>query len=658
MERRKRIFWTPGILLLLLIAVAGVLSIYGMNFKNSHDNAVNNKLKSYKWLDHLDKEIITKRYLAPDISYDVKICIKNQMDFYNLSSIIPQKVQTHKNILVEIEEGIYFSNTDHILIGGKILPECSLSIIGKGDVTIMATSEDLQEGATQFEGYSVTDKYASTPVNPNDVYTDGKNLILLSVMNDSLNSGVKFIDKLFEKINPSDKMDLRYKLKCNIQPDMSAEQCRNLWLWTTHSWISSYEKIDSVADGYIYLTANREIELYQCPLNTDWKSWRIMPRIKVVNQSPSATGVYIDKNGLLYLPSEYGTIYKCDKGSFLSIKNSTLKSVEIAGIKFAGGNAPLININRVTDYVYIHDCDFNCQQDLSIRLSTDNGIIKNNTFRNSMKTVIEIPNNGYRNQEISNNRFTNCGNRLLNQGCIKAAAENVLISDNVFHNNLIAAVNVGAWHGSKPKGKISAIVEDNLIYNDEVFLKDYIANSLLDVSMLYVYTKNDNVIIRRNRLHGFRTLASGNGIYIDDGAYNINIYDNIITATDGNLYNINCRAKISDQAKKNAPAYSTGNFIANNIIDGPIRFEIRDDKAAEKYAESVYGGSIFLTTDNRNIKNRFVNVNDTYDEILNAYNIDLTITVSQDIYDKLQNTDRHAYSGFIEKWVMISAKKE
>lgn len=657
MVRHKRILCTPEILLFSVVAVAGVLTIYGSNFKTIDTEIENHGLQSEERLNHLDKEIITKRHLDPVTTYSITLFVKNQIDFDNLSLAIPLNAKTHKNILIEIEEGTYFSNTDHILIRDQILPECHLSIIGKGDVTVMATSDNLREEATQFEGYSVTDKYISSPVNPNYMYTDGEKLIHLSVTNDSITSGVKFIDKLFEKINPSDNKDLRYKLKCDILPNMSAEECRNLWLWATHSWISSYEKIDSVADGYIYLTANREIELYQCPLNTDYRSWKVMPRIKIVNQSPSETGVYVDKSGLLYLPPESKALYKCDKGSFLNIKNSELKSVEIAGIKFVGGNAPLIDINGITDYAYIHDCDFNCQQDLSIRLSTDNGIIKNNTFRNSMKTVIEIPNNGYRNQEISNNRFTNCGNRLLNQGCIKAAAENVLISDNVFHNNLISALNVGVWHGSKPKGKISAIVEDNLIYNDKVFLKDYIANSLLDVSMLYVYTKNDNVIIRRNRLHGFRTLASGNGIYIDDGAYNVNVYDNIVTAIDGKLYNINCRAKISEQAKENAPAYSTNNFIANNIIDGPIRFEAREDKATENYPESVYGGSLFLTKDHNIFKNRYVNVDASNDEIFQADNIDLTITVSQDVYDKLLKTDRPAFRDFIKKWVKVSEMK-
>ena len=485
---------------------------------------------------------------------------------------------------------------------------------------------------------------------------DGEKPIFLSVTDDSINSGVKYIEELFERINPKDKNDFRYRLKSNILPSMSTKECKNLWLWATHSWISSYEKIDSVADGYIYLTANPTIELYQCRLNTDYTTWKVMPRIKVINQYPSKNGIYIDNQGLLYLPKQFDSIFKCDKGSFLSLKESNLKSVEVSGLKFVGGNSPILDINRVLDYAYIHDCEFVCQQDRAIRLDTDNGIVKHNLFKHSMGTVITIPNNGHKNHIISNNIFTNCGQRLLNYGCIKVAGDSILISQNEFHNNLIAAINIGVHYASKALGPLYTIVEDNLIHNDSSILDGYMGNSLLDVSLLYIFTRNDNTIIRRNRFHGFRTVASGNGIFIDDGAFNIKVYDNLITDIEGNLYNINCRKRIVEEAMNCAPDYSTNNFIANNIIDGPIRFEIRDDEESEKYPQSVYGGSIFLKKDNVDFKNKYVNIDTSNDITIPVDNIDLTITVSQDIYDKIIKNDRPIYRDFINKWVKIGEK--
>lgn len=652
MTDTRKIFILTGILILSFF-LTGVLKLFGNRFnileKGNKDtiDQIENKLRN------LDKESVNIRQIVPDSIYDFKIRVSNQQEFETLSVLIPQKLQTCKNILVEIDEGTYFSNTNHILINDQFHPDCSLSIIGKGDVTIMATSDNLRKDARIYNGFTVTDMFADTSINPNEIFTDGENLIFLSVTDDSINSGVKFIDKLFEKINPNDTHDLRYKLKSDFLNNTSADECKNIWLWATHSWISSYEKIDSIVDGYIYLTANRDIELYQCPLNTDYTSWKIMPRIKIVNQTPSENGVYINNDGLIYLPNSHDSIFKCNKGQFLNLTNSGLKSIEVAGIKFVGGNAPIIDISNVTGYAYIHDCHFTCQQNLSIRLNTNNGIVMNNTFRNSMGTVIDIPNKGYRNHVIFNNRFTNCGNRLLNQGCIKAAADSVLISGNVFHNNLIAALNVGVWHGAKPQGRISSIVEDNLIYNDEEFLKDYIGKSLLDVSMLYVYTKNDNVIIRRNRLHGFRTLASGNGIYIDDGAYNVSVYDNIITDIDGKLYNINCRANITEKAKENAPAYSTNNFIANNIVDGPIRFEIRGDDKAFNYPKSSYGGSLFLLKGVGSIKNKIENASLSMDKKYLIDSIDLHLNLKPQDYDSIISNQRKVFIDYFNKWVQF-----
>lgn len=642
-----------GLTIALLFLVTYSLALWGNNIENS-DRCGDKILQIENRLLTLDKESVEISHIHIDSIYDVIIPVRNQEEFEMLSNLIPIKLQTYKNILVEIEEGIYFSNTNHIFINNQIHPNCRISFTGKGHVTIMATSHNLRDSAIESNDYVITNDLSNTYINPNDVFTDGENLILLSAMDNSVNCGVMFVNSLFEKILPDEKCDLRYKLKSEILPRMSADDCRNLWLWATHSWTSAFEKIDSIANGYIYLTADDEIELYQCPLNTDFRSWKVMPRIKIINQNPTDDGIYIDMDGRAYLPNSYKSIFKCDKGAFLNIKNSELKSVEISDIKFVGGNAPFIDINKVSDYAYIHDCDFTCQQNLSIRLCSDNGMVINNVFRNSMGTVIDIPNEGHSNHLISKNRFTNCGNRLLNQGCIKIAADNVLISWNIFHDNLIAALNVGVWHGAKQHGKIFSIIEDNLIYNDERFLKKYISNSLLDVSMLYVYTKNDKVIIRRNRLHGFKTLASGNGIYIDDGAYNVIVYDNIITNVDGKLYNINCRTDISDQAKVNAPRFGTNNFIANNIVDGPIRFEIREDDKASFYPKSEYGGCIFLLKSLDNINDKLINFDPSMDKMYNIDNIDLYLSLKPQDHNSIIRNRRKVFVNFFNRWSLIN----
>ncbi|MDE6696003.1 MAG: right-handed parallel beta-helix repeat-containing protein, partial [Muribaculaceae bacterium] len=605
-------------------------------------------------LRHLDNQLIIDRAIEPDMAYACCVTVENHRYFYYIQNFLNKGVPLFKNILIEIENGIYFSKTDHIFFENVRYPECRISIVGKDDVTIMATSQNLRNGDKIVNDKKVIVNCCRTVVNPEDTYTDGENLIFLSVKDSDYNDGVSFTEGLFEKINPEDKQDLRYRLKSRLLPDMSATECRNLWLWATHSWISSYEKIDSVKDRYIYLTANRETELYQCPLNTDYKSWKVMPRIKVVNYEPSDKDIYVDSDGQMTLPDGYEAIFKSDKGSFIRLDNSEIKSLEVSGIRFVGGNAAIIDVKGVSDYTLIHDCEFTAQQGPAIRFRTDNGIIKNNRFRNSVGNVIQIPNGGYQNHVISNNRFYNCGKRLLNHGCIKVAADSVLISQNTFHNNYISAVSIGVWHGTEQKGTIFTIAEDNVIYNDESILSDYLNNSLLDVSLFYVFTKNDNAIIRRNRIHGLRTLASGNGIYIDDGAYNVSVYDNIVTGIDGKLYNINCRSKISDNAKINAPAFSTGNMIAHNIVDGSIRYEIRMDAESEKYPLSKYGGTIFLSQNGMHFNNKLENIDTSLDK---NYKIDETgihIKITSIDYDSIISDKRKPFNDFFKKWVGIS----
>lgn len=644
----KKVYFIAGFLVTVLTVKSEILFESQRNTLSDTDGFMEEEI------ERLDRCTLPVREIIPDSVYDCKLKVTNRENFEKLPKLLAEKLPVSKNILIEIESGRYFSNTDHILLKNMCFPDSRLTIVGNGDVTVMATSGNLRDTEECSDGKRTVDL---VNVDPEDVYTDGDGLIFLSGKDSDENEGVSFVENLFEKINPKDKQDLRYRLKSSLLPDMSAEECRNLWLWATHSWISSYEKIDSVTDGYIYLTANREVELYQCPLNTDYKSWKVMPRIKVINYRPSNEGVYVDSDGRISLPDGYEAIYKCDKGAFIRLENSNIKSLEVSGIKFVGGNAPIIDVNVVTDYAYIHDCEFTAQQSSAIRLRTDNGVVYNNEFRNSVANVIHIPDGGYRNHVIYNNRFTNCGMRLLNQPCVRVAADSVLVAQNTFLNNYISTVGVGVWHGYEPKGRIYTIVENNTILSDESFLKDYESNSLLDVSQLYVFTKNDEAIIRRNRIHGLRTLASGNGIYIDDGAYNVSVYDNIVTGIDGKLYNINCRKNISDKAKANAPAYSTNNFIANNIVDGPIRFEIRDDSSAIKYQESLYGGTFFLTKEGKSFNNKLENVNTTNDEILSVEYIDLIVGVTPETYDLIIRNSTTENIDFLKKWIRIVGKQ-
>jgi len=97
----------------------------------------------------------------------------------------------------------------------------------------------------------------------------------------------------------------------------------------------------------------------------------------------------------------------------------------------------------------------------------------------------------------------------------------------------------------------------------------------MDGGAIYVWTKNDGTIIRTNYIHGFSGIGGNRGIFCDDGAYNVQIYGNVITGI-ANSYCIESRrvASVEDvQTKGTGIDKSNVNVqIRDNIIDGSILF--------------------------------------------------------------------------------------
>ena len=102
-----------------------------------------------KRLQNLDNVAIDIKEIRPDTAYDYIIKITNQKDFNDLSFNIPQKIQLYKNILIDIKEGTYFSNSNHILIKDQIKTDCRISIKGNNMGSILARSTNLKDALTQ-----------------------------------------------------------------------------------------------------------------------------------------------------------------------------------------------------------------------------------------------------------------------------------------------------------------------------------------------------------------------------------------------------------------------------------------------------------------------------------------------------------------------------
>ena len=169
---------------------------------------------------------------------------------------------------------------------------------------------------------------------------------------------------------------------------------------------------------------------------------------------------------------------------------------------------------------------------------------------------------------VTNNEFKDCGIGLGNTMCVRCNEAEYYIANNTFCNFGYSAIGVGLWYGHEKKHDIRGIIEHNEIY----FAGDYFAHrekyTLMDAGAIYVWTQNDDAIIRYNYIHEYGGMRLNSGIYCDDGASNCMIYGNVVLNTPDGC-SITSR-KVKDQ--KATHQNNSNNFMAENVVDGAVVF--------------------------------------------------------------------------------------
>lgn len=98
----------------------------------------------------------------------------------------------------------------------------------------------------------------------------------------------------------------------------------------------------------------------------------------------------------------------------------------------------------------------------------------------------------------------------------------------------------------------------------------------MDSGAIYAYTQNDDTQIRNNFIHDYTGMKDNRGIFMDDGAINVTVRDNVIMRI-ANSWSIDSRrvADIENEPGSQVQKANIGNTITNNKTDGRIRFEKR-----------------------------------------------------------------------------------
>lgn len=264
---------------------------------------------------------------------------------------------------------------------------------------------------------------------------------------------------------------------------------------------------------------------------------------------------------------------KCGAARFLTMENCTYRSLIIKGLVFRGSSDDnnLLHFTNVNSkQITINDCVFDYIRGNGVASfnKTENVSFTKNVIKNTGGDELFFMNNCL-NVRVTNNLFENCGQIISNSFCVRCYESEYYIANNTFKDFGYGAIGVGVWHGFEKKYYSGGIIEHNEIYFSPTYSAEAWKHMLMDSGAIYIWTQNDNVIIRYNYIHNYSGAGDNRGIFCDDGANNLKIYCNAITNI-ANSYCIDSRYSI-DQHE--GFLNNANNVMAKNVLDGPVRFQ-------------------------------------------------------------------------------------
>lgn len=506
------------------------------------------------------------------------IYINNQTDFNNISKLVKETIDKGElSIKVVILPGTYEFFEDHITFRDIQAPNVSLKIQGKGQVNIIPLGKNYKNGDI-YEGQ----------FNIENSWMNGRQDV-------NIWGNAKFIDGLVEVVNEENKL-CRFKSEDSFPKDIDVS---NAYVLTPQWYTSKAYKINRIEEEYVYFTAFDLNISYSggWNVNDDYNYSQKKLRYRLCNVGLDEDGLMLI-NKKITLPSMCPSIHEGKVQSFITIDNCSFKSIEINNLFFLGNGArnkkTLIYISQLNSKkTIVKNCSFIGMRSGVIYINKSNNIfVDGNVFKDCYYYGIISDNNSI-NTHVLNNYFYLMGKRVQNSFCVSCSGENFLVKNNEFKDFGYGGVAVGVWYGNEQKNPCRGIVENNEFSYSETYLKCIIDFGLMDGGAIYSYTKNDCTIIRNNFIHDISGIADNRGIFCDDGASGLNIYGNVIIGIQ-NSYCIDARRVVSVEnkpKKMKVERVNMNNVIANNIIDGDVRFEANEDVNNG----CRYGGNYILT---------------------------------------------------------------
>lgn len=466
--------------------------------------------------------------------------VHSQEDLHELSKQIKNTVNDGFNIIkVFVDKGSYYFD------------DGLLSFSGMNDVDIIIEGNN----SLLYGNGSMAD----VALTPNYAYLQDEKPV-------SLWSEVIQSDKLVNVVDKDKKL-------CRIPIAEGAKADKGDFIQISQWFKSPTYSISDVKDGYIYFEAP---DLEYILTRLGWS----------VNYDQIYGG---EKPRYRIFPHHtQNTVFLSDVVNFINVSNFS-GSLSISGLHFVGSaysswkGVVRVSASQQTQ-VYITDCIFEGCRNPCINIqNSSNVIIQNCVFQNNYQGCVAADDN-CRNITVRDNTFQDNGIGWTNSFNVSLSGTDFIIKSNRLVDFNYGGICVGCWWNRELNNLVTGDVCDNELYYTPEFYESYMLHSLMDGGAIYVLTQTDGITIRNNYIHDISGVKDNRGIFCDDGAKNVSITGNVIQRIQ-NSYCIDLR-KVASVAEK-VPDHNTGNACIDNLVDGDIRFYLRDGSCKESNNKKI-----------------------------------------------------------------------
>lgn len=277
-------------------------------------------------------------------------------------------------------------------------------------------------------------------------------------------------------------------------------------------------------------------------------------RLELFNLPKFGDGVFLDGDDVLNVPSQYKTVYVCTTPPILKLNGD--RDLTFEAITFTGANNTAIEIagsNKHFKNCIVRNCGKGIvtvggiYSDCSVRKC-----LFENMFNNSVVSLAETDN-----AVIEDNIFRHTGTLYKGGAVAMVGGLNFKVTNNNVSDFSYIGICVSKSRDYKP-GTVTGIVKGNVVDNSANYGNaDY---QLDDGGGIYAIAHTDGLVISDNIVRNIGYDKGWmHGIYLDDGAYNVTVKNNLV-------YNINPSSKAI--YSRYVPETDRSNM--NNVFEGNI----------------------------------------------------------------------------------------